>query len=337
HILESSPILEGTWLDHPTHPQNIEETLEGPVGTASIFIDKALVSIVEGINIPIVTDTYDDYHLSCCLTHHQGYEKSSIGSKYDIHQFLHTDSIECNNVHPFHYTIKTLDPNDLHDEDNLSPVWDIPTIQKWNEVVDGIAHQRYWADHSRSKALHRSLARRSEMLAASLRENSLLPYLKKQTYDQISKDIKLISEKELGYKRIQREHQISEGTQTLPDDLGIDPRSYQNASTRHHPSQWVLITRMEQKLGRVEMETGDAQNALLTPPVTDAQNALTSYPYHRYRIGLAPQLLVFQQTKKYNVSTTKSELFGSHIMDVPMTEMTMQTFTHIWLMPHLHT
>ncbi|KIK77170.1 hypothetical protein PAXRUDRAFT_17672 [Paxillus rubicundulus Ve08.2h10] len=68
HILESHPILDGTWLDHPTHPQNIEETLEGPVGTASIFIDKALISIVEGINIPIVTDTYDDYHLSRCLT-----------------------------------------------------------------------------------------------------------------------------------------------------------------------------------------------------------------------------------------------------------------------------
>ncbi|KIK77228.1 hypothetical protein PAXRUDRAFT_167464 [Paxillus rubicundulus Ve08.2h10] len=207
HILESHPILEGMWLDHPSHPQNIEETLVGPVGTVSVFCEELLVSILEGINIPIVTQTYNDEELSLCFTHHQGYEKSTIGSKYNIHQFLRTDSIECSDIHPFHYTIKTLDPNDLHDENNLSPVWDVPTIQKWNEVMDDIARRRYWADHSRSRALHRSLARRSEMLAASLRESALLPWIKKRSYDQIQEDIKLTSEKELGYKRIRGEHQ----------------------------------------------------------------------------------------------------------------------------------
>ncbi|KIK77774.1 hypothetical protein PAXRUDRAFT_165762 [Paxillus rubicundulus Ve08.2h10] len=207
HVLESHPILEGAWLDHPTHPQNIEETLVGPVGEVSIFCEESLVSILEGINLPIVTKTYDDDELSLCLTHHQGYKKSSIGSKYDIHQFLRTNSIKCSDIHPFHYTIKTLDPNDL-DENNLSPVWDIPTIQKWNKVMDDIARRRYWADHSRSRALHRSLARRLEMLAASLRENALLPWIKKRSYDQIQEDIKFASEKELGYKRIRGEHHM---------------------------------------------------------------------------------------------------------------------------------
>ncbi|KIK76326.1 hypothetical protein PAXRUDRAFT_170256, partial [Paxillus rubicundulus Ve08.2h10] len=205
HVLESHPILEGQWLDHPTHHQNIEETLVGPVGEVSVFCEETLVSILEGLNIPIVTKTYDNEELSLCLTHHQGYEKSSIGSKYNIHQFLHTDSIKCSDIHPFHYTIKTLAPNDLN-ENNLSLVWDVPTIQKWNEVVDDIARRRYWADHSRSRALHRSLARRSEMLAASLRENALLPWIKKRSYDQIQEDIKFASEKELGYKRIRGEH-----------------------------------------------------------------------------------------------------------------------------------
>ncbi|KIK83020.1 hypothetical protein PAXRUDRAFT_153340, partial [Paxillus rubicundulus Ve08.2h10] len=187
--------LEGTWLDHPSHPQNIIGILKGPVGKTDVFIDKTLVSIVKGLNIPIVTDTYNDNdnHLSHSLIHHQAYEKSSIGSKY--------------NIHPFQFTINTLDFNNLH-EDNISQVWDVPTIQKRNEVMDGIIRRRYWADPSRLPAHHQVLARRSEMLATKLRENTLFPYLQKQSYDQITVKIDdIITENSFGYKRIQREYQ----------------------------------------------------------------------------------------------------------------------------------
>ncbi|KIK91073.1 hypothetical protein PAXRUDRAFT_150342, partial [Paxillus rubicundulus Ve08.2h10] len=179
-------------LDHPAHPQNILGTLEGPVRKTNIFIDETLVSIVKGLNIPVVTDTYDDPYLSCCLTHHQGYEKTSIGSKYDIHQFLRISCIENNNnIHPFQFTIDTLDPNNLH-EDNISSIWDVPTIQKWNEVMDGIACRRYWADPSRLPAHHRVLARRSEMLATKLRENTLLLSLQKWAHKPFQKVLEII-------------------------------------------------------------------------------------------------------------------------------------------------
>ncbi|KIJ10917.1 hypothetical protein PAXINDRAFT_16140 [Paxillus involutus ATCC 200175] len=186
HKIIQWPTLEGTWLEHPDHSQNLAALdIEGPTGLSDIYIDETTLSVLEAINLPAVTQAYDDIHLSRCLIHHQGYKKSSIGSKYKIHYSLRTDEDDYD-IHPFHYTNRLLDPNDH--ENPPSSTWDVPTIQRWNEVVDADARRRYWALRG-GVELHERMARRSEMLATAIADNATLPWNKKRKYAQLEEEV----------------------------------------------------------------------------------------------------------------------------------------------------
>ncbi|KIJ16906.1 hypothetical protein PAXINDRAFT_10613 [Paxillus involutus ATCC 200175] len=186
HKILQWPTLEGTWLEHPDHLQNLAAIdVTGPTGSSDIYINETTVSVLEALNLPVVTKSYDDVHLSRCLVHHQGYEKSSIGSKYKIHYSLRTDEDDYD-IHPFYFTNILQDPNDH--EDPPSPTYDVPTIQKWNEVVDADARRRYWALRGGIE-LHERMARRSEMLAAAIAVNATLPWNKKRKYEQMEKEV----------------------------------------------------------------------------------------------------------------------------------------------------
>ncbi|KIJ10940.1 hypothetical protein PAXINDRAFT_16101 [Paxillus involutus ATCC 200175] len=104
HKIVLWPTLAGTWLEHPDHPQNLAVIdVAGPTGSSDIYINETTVSVLEALNLPVVTESYDDVHLSRCLVHHQGYEKSSIGLKYKIHYSLRTYEDDYD-IHPFYYT-----------------------------------------------------------------------------------------------------------------------------------------------------------------------------------------------------------------------------------------
>ncbi|KIJ09592.1 hypothetical protein PAXINDRAFT_17323 [Paxillus involutus ATCC 200175] len=200
HKIVLWPTLAGTWLEHPDHPQNLAAIdVAGPTGSSDIYINETTVSVLEALNLPVLTESYDDVHLSRCLVHHQGYEKSSIGSKYKIHYSLRTYEDDYD-IHPFYYTNRLQDPNDH--EDPPSPTYDVPTIQKWNKVVDADARRRYWALRG-GVELHERMARRSEMLAAAIAVNATLPWNKKRKYTQMEEEVlDIIAQEGIDNKRI---------------------------------------------------------------------------------------------------------------------------------------
>ncbi|KIJ10035.1 hypothetical protein PAXINDRAFT_16937 [Paxillus involutus ATCC 200175] len=214
HKIVQWPTLKGTWLEHPDHSQNLAVIdIAGPTGSSDIYINETTASVLKALNLPIVTKSYDDVHLSRCLVHHQGYEKSSIGSKYKIHYLLRTDEDDYD-IHPFYFTNRLQDPNDH--EDPPSPTYDVPTIQKWNEVVDADAHRRYWALRGGIE-LHERMARRSEMLAAAITANATLPWNKKRKYAQMEEEVlNTIKQEDFDNKRVRREPEEATGTQVLP-------------------------------------------------------------------------------------------------------------------------
>ncbi|KIJ08250.1 hypothetical protein PAXINDRAFT_18598 [Paxillus involutus ATCC 200175] len=214
HKIVLWPTLAGTWLEHPDHPQNLAAIdVAGPTGSSDIYINETTISVLKALNLPVVTENYDDVHLSRCLVHHQGYEKSSIGSKYKIHYSLRTYEDDYD-IHPFYYTNRLQDPNDH--EDPPSPTYDVPTIQKWNEVVDADARRRYWALRGGIE-LHERMARRSEMLAAAIAVNATLPWNKKRKYAQMEEEIlDIIAQEGIDNKRVRREPEETTGTQVLP-------------------------------------------------------------------------------------------------------------------------
>ncbi|KIJ07664.1 hypothetical protein PAXINDRAFT_19166 [Paxillus involutus ATCC 200175] len=210
HKIVLWPPLAGTWLEHPDHPQN----LAGPTGLSDIYINETTVSVLEALNLPIVTKSYDNVHLSRCLVHHQGYEKSSIGLKYKIHYSLRTDKDDYD-IHPFYYTNRLQDPNDH--EDPPSPTYDVPTIQKWNEVMDADAHRRYWALRGGIE-LHERMAQRSEMLATAIAANASLPWNKKRKYAEMEEEVlDTIAQEGFYNKRVRREPEEANGVQVIPD------------------------------------------------------------------------------------------------------------------------
>ncbi|KIJ13489.1 hypothetical protein PAXINDRAFT_13819 [Paxillus involutus ATCC 200175] len=210
HKIIQWPTLEGTWLEHPDHPQNLAALdVEGPTGSSDIYIDETTLSVLEAINLPAVTQTYDDVHLSRCLIHHQGYEKSSIGSKYKIHYSLRTDEDDYD-IHPFHYTNRLLDPNDH--EDPPSSTWDVPTIQRWNEVVDADARRRYWALRG-GVELHERMARRSEIV------NTL--NWKKKSSISLDKRAQIIKKSEEDQKKLMERKSFQALLQIVPNLLKL--------------------------------------------------------------------------------------------------------------------